>query len=166
MTKFEQLLELEGMDEDEYLAVYGLESVVPGICMNAGCEYTTHVEPDCTKGWCEECRTQSVQSGNSLLGDHLSETVNMKTPVVDALGDLKAEISKLTKKEKELREQLVAVGEKEYDGLKFRATVSVSEVESLDTAALKKSWLRFFLKRFMKTSHRTSVNVVALKRTP
>lgn len=39
-----------------------MSSLVPGICMNPGCEYTTDVEPDQGKGFCEVCNTRSVKS--------------------------------------------------------------------------------------------------------
>jgi hypothetical protein len=69
LDKFENLLEVEGIEnQEEFLQSYGNESVIPGICMNAGCEYTTGVEPDQDEGWCEECETNTVQSGLILLG--------------------------------------------------------------------------------------------------
>lgn len=66
--KLGDLLANEGMDLNSFLDEYGLESVVPGICTNDGCEYTTDVEPDQTRGWCEFCGTQSVTSGLVLAG--------------------------------------------------------------------------------------------------
>lgn len=68
MSKFNQLLEIEGLEFDGYLEQYAHESVVPGICTNENCDYTTNVEPDCFKGYCENCKTQTVQSGHALLG--------------------------------------------------------------------------------------------------
>jgi len=41
--------------------------VVPGICMNPGCDYTTEVEPDQCAGWCEECSSPTVKSVIELL---------------------------------------------------------------------------------------------------
>lgn len=38
------------------------DGVCAGICVNEGCDYCTEVEPDCTDGWCEICRTNSVSS--------------------------------------------------------------------------------------------------------
>jgi len=47
---------------DEALAEACSDSVVMGICMNPGCEYTADIEPDCRDGHCECCGTQSVAS--------------------------------------------------------------------------------------------------------
>tara|TARA_R110000744_G_C19009962_1_gene522872 strand:- start:66 stop:290 length:225 start_codon:yes stop_codon:yes gene_type:complete len=40
----------------------------PAICMNEDCDYTTDMEPDQTKGWCECCNTNSVASALVLAG--------------------------------------------------------------------------------------------------
>ncbi len=68
MSKLEMLMATEGMDLEEMIEVYGHDSVVPGICMNPGCDYTTSVEPDCTTGECEECKTPTVKAFHQLLG--------------------------------------------------------------------------------------------------
>ena len=68
MSKLMDLCNDYGLTEDEFLEEYGNESVIPGICMNDGCSATYEYEPDCRKGWCEECRTNSVESGLSLMG--------------------------------------------------------------------------------------------------
>ncbi len=69
MDKLEKLLEVEGFDDEiEFGEAFATESVVPGICMNDSCEYTTHYEPDQDRGWCEECETQTVKSGLMLMG--------------------------------------------------------------------------------------------------
>jgi hypothetical protein len=44
------------------------DSVSPGICMNEGCDYSTEVEPDQDRGWCEECQEGSVKSALMLAG--------------------------------------------------------------------------------------------------
>ena len=61
--KLDQLVETEGYDtlEDLLQAVIS-DSVSPGICMTEGCSYTTEVEPDQHKGWCECCDTGTVVS--------------------------------------------------------------------------------------------------------
>jgi len=46
----------------------GLDSTVPGICMNDGCEYITQVEPDQSHGYCEQCKTNTVLSCCVLVG--------------------------------------------------------------------------------------------------
>lgn len=65
-TKLEQLAELAGMELDELLEEAAIDSVCPGICMNLGCTYTTKVEPDQDKGWCEACETNTVESALML----------------------------------------------------------------------------------------------------
>jgi hypothetical protein len=40
----------------------------PAICMNEGCDYTAETEPDQDAGFCEECRTNSMQSALILAG--------------------------------------------------------------------------------------------------
>jgi len=40
----------------------GFESIVPGICMNPGCDASYEYEPDQDRGWCSECETNSVKS--------------------------------------------------------------------------------------------------------
>ncbi len=69
MCKLDDLIEYEGYEnEQEFGEAYITDSVVPGICMNEDCDYTTDVEPDCIKGFCEICGTQTVQSGFILMG--------------------------------------------------------------------------------------------------
>jgi hypothetical protein len=69
MTKLNQLLEIEGYDTlEEFAEAVSFDSVSPGICMNDGCHYTTEVEPDQDRGWCEECRANTVRSGLLLAG--------------------------------------------------------------------------------------------------
>src|SRR5258707_9281069 len=48
-TNLEQLLE----------AVIG-DSVSPAICTNADCTYTREMEPDQERGYCDECRTNTM----------------------------------------------------------------------------------------------------------
>ncbi len=57
------LAQNEGYDDVmEFLEDNAIDSVVPGICKNPDCEYSTGVEPDCREGYCEECQTQTVVS--------------------------------------------------------------------------------------------------------
>jgi len=67
MDKFETLMNIEGyVDSMEFLEHecmgFGLRVGVPSICMNEGCDYTTDMEPDQDRGWCEECKTNTVKS--------------------------------------------------------------------------------------------------------
>lgn len=66
--KLERLAEIEGMEEFEMLSEASTDSVVPGICTNPGCDYSTSVEPDSRTGWCEECKTNTVASALTLAG--------------------------------------------------------------------------------------------------
>jgi hypothetical protein len=68
MTKLDQLCEVEGMDRMEILEAGTFDGVCMGICTNKDCEYTTEVEPDQDKGWCEECQTNTVKSALMLAG--------------------------------------------------------------------------------------------------
>jgi len=71
--KEEILLEVlactEGYESvEEMLEERGLDSTVPAICTNPGCSYTTDMEPDQDKGYCESCQTNTVQSCTMLAG--------------------------------------------------------------------------------------------------
>ena len=67
--KLTQLAELEGYtDEMDMLQEASCDSVVPSICVNQGCDYTTGMEPDQDEGWCEECETNTVKSCLVLAG--------------------------------------------------------------------------------------------------
>lgn len=69
MGKLQTLMDAEGFDDiGEFMDAFCLESVVPGICMNEGCEYVAGVEPDNDRGWCEVCGTNTVQAATMLLG--------------------------------------------------------------------------------------------------
>lgn len=69
MSKQEALKKLaasEGMDELDMLEKASFDSVAPGICLECG--YTAEVEPDSTRGYCEGCGKQTVQSCLILAG--------------------------------------------------------------------------------------------------
>lgn len=69
MTKLQKLAKIEGYEDDmDMLLDKGMDSVVPAICMNDGCDYTTGMEPDQDRGFCENCRTNSVKSCLILAG--------------------------------------------------------------------------------------------------
>ena len=62
-AKLAKLAEIEGYaDWFDMVESYATDSVAPGICMNADCDYTVIVEPDCHDGYCENCQTNSVKS--------------------------------------------------------------------------------------------------------
>ena len=67
-SKLDELARDWGLTAHAFVEEYALDDVVPGICMNPDCDYTTEVEPDQREGWCEECETRSVRSGIVLAG--------------------------------------------------------------------------------------------------
>jgi hypothetical protein len=68
-AKLAALMEIEGYDNFEELAQAILsDSVSPAICMNEDCNFTCEMEPDQDAGYCEECRTNSMQSALILAG--------------------------------------------------------------------------------------------------
>jgi hypothetical protein len=69
VSKVQTLADQSGYDspEDMFEEV-AFDSVHPGICTNAGCDYTTDVEPDCKGGWCACCEEQTVASIGVLMG--------------------------------------------------------------------------------------------------
>jgi hypothetical protein len=36
------------------------DAVSPAICTNPDCNYTCEMEPDQDRGWCDECRTNTM----------------------------------------------------------------------------------------------------------
>jgi hypothetical protein len=68
-SKLDELMESEGFDSIDDLADEAMhDSVVPSICMNAGCDYIIGMEPDQDAGYCECCDTNTVQSAFILMG--------------------------------------------------------------------------------------------------
>jgi len=63
-VKLAKLIEIEGFDDAETLfAAVISDSVSPAICCNPDnpeCDYTTEMEPDQNRGWCEACGTNTV----------------------------------------------------------------------------------------------------------
>ena len=71
MTKTDRELidvicEAEGVDEGELLHQATFDSVAPSICVV--CEMVTEMEPDQDRGWCEECKRNTVKSCLILAG--------------------------------------------------------------------------------------------------
>jgi hypothetical protein len=68
-AKLKKLCELEGFRSIEELARSALsDAVCPAICMADGCDYTTEMEPDQRRGYCEACGRNTVVSGLVLAG--------------------------------------------------------------------------------------------------
>ena len=67
--KLAKLLAAEGYDAFEELAeaVFS-DSVSPAICIDADCDYTTEMEPDQDRGYCEACGGNTMVSGLMLAG--------------------------------------------------------------------------------------------------
>jgi hypothetical protein len=69
VNKLVQLAELAGFE-----SVIGMleeatfDSIVPCICIREDCDYTTDLEPDCERGYCEQCGTNTVASCLVLAG--------------------------------------------------------------------------------------------------
>jgi len=53
--------------------------------MNEGCDYTAEMEPDQDAGYCEECRTNSMQSA-LILADHLMRRALCLNPATHVCG--------------------------------------------------------------------------------
>lgn len=68
MAKLEELAEIEGMEVMEMLEEATFDSLARSICTNPGCDYTTQLEPDQDRGWCENCQTNTVTSCLILAG--------------------------------------------------------------------------------------------------
>ena len=66
--KLLRLAEIEGRTIEDLLESATFNSVARGICTNPECSYTTDVEPDQEKGYCEECNTNTVASCAILAG--------------------------------------------------------------------------------------------------
>lgn len=61
LKKLRTLAEIEGYDAvEDMIEAAVCDSVSPAICVNDDCDYTVEMEPDQDRGWCDECRTNSV----------------------------------------------------------------------------------------------------------
>jgi hypothetical protein len=67
--KLMQLAEYEGHESvDDMLEACAIDSVSPAICTKPDCSYTTEMEPDQDRGYCEACGKNSVVSALVLAG--------------------------------------------------------------------------------------------------
>jgi hypothetical protein len=53
---------------EDLIEDYMFDGLMPAICINEGCDYSTEYEPDQDQGWCESCGTNTVQSATILAG--------------------------------------------------------------------------------------------------
>lgn len=61
LRKLDILFNIEGYDSvEDMLEAAVCDAISPAICINDGCDYTVEMEPDQDRGWCDECRTNSV----------------------------------------------------------------------------------------------------------
>jgi hypothetical protein len=71
-SEFKKIIKLTedwGYDDPWLLAKDHInDGLMPSICMNDGCNYSTEMEPDQDRGLCECCNTNSVTSAAILLG--------------------------------------------------------------------------------------------------
>jgi hypothetical protein len=80
---------------------------------------------------------------------------------VDALGAVKAEMAALAEREKALKAALIEMGDGEYDGVMFRATVSTAERRTLDMKAVREKLSPQFIAAHTNVAEVTTVRVVA-----
>lgn len=78
--------------------------------------------------------------------------------LVDELGALKAQAASLALREKAIKEILVAKGDSDFEGDNYRATISYSERETLDMAAVRAKLSPQFI-----VAHTKTTEVVVLK---
>jgi len=68
-AKLMVLCDLEGFRSlDDLLQAAATDSVCPAICMTEGCNYTTEMEPDQDRGYCESCGGNTMASALVLAG--------------------------------------------------------------------------------------------------
>lgn len=69
MNKIETLTHDWGYVDPITLAEdYAFDGVAPAICQNPDCDYSTEMEPDQDRGWCECCATNTVASIYVMMG--------------------------------------------------------------------------------------------------
>ena len=85
----------------------------------------------------------------------------MKSHLIDDLGHLQAQIADLTKRADVIKAQLKSQGAGAYEGSLFRATVSISERETLDMAAVREKLTHQFIAAHTNVSTVVTVKVVA-----
>ena len=62
------LADVEGFDDPfELCEANIIDSIIPCICSNGDCGYTTELEPDSREGYCEECESHSLISCTELM---------------------------------------------------------------------------------------------------
>lgn len=68
-AKLKKLCEIEGYESIQaLLAAVLTDAVSPAICMSADCSYTCEMEPDQRRGYCDECRRNTMVAAPVLAG--------------------------------------------------------------------------------------------------
>tara|TARA_A100000172_G_C2944053_1_gene76689 strand:+ start:255 stop:473 length:219 start_codon:yes stop_codon:yes gene_type:complete len=68
-SKLNQLANDWGYNNPEDMMTdYVFDSLHPAICMNKDCDYSTEMEPDQDRGWCDCCETNTLVSAGMLMG--------------------------------------------------------------------------------------------------
>lgn len=80
---------------------------------------------------------------------------------IDTLGHLQAQIADLTKRADVLKAQIKSQGEGAFEGALFRATVSVSDRETLDMAAVREKLSHQFIAAHTRITPVITVKLVA-----
>jgi hypothetical protein len=69
VNKIQDLCDVYGFDDaHDLMEAYQDDSIIPGICMNEGCDATYEYEPDSSDGYCDVCGANTVQSIMVLTG--------------------------------------------------------------------------------------------------
>ena len=79
--------------------------------------------------------------------------------IVNELAEIKAEISKLAKREKELTDSLKASGAGTYPGDQHYVVVSESDRETLDMKAVREKLTRQFIKAHTRVTKSLSARI-------
>jgi hypothetical protein len=103
----------------------------------------------------QSCTDEHGQQGN--------KTMNNLIATIDRLGALKAMIAELQAEEKELKAVLIEQGPGSYEGSMYDASVSMTERETLDMAAVREYLSRQFIQAHTNVTPVTTVRVVARK---
>ena len=81
--------------------------------------------------------------------------------IIDAYGLLKAELAELNLREKALKEALADLTAGSYEGERFRLSISESERETLDMAAVREHLSRQFIRAHTNVTPVRTLRVVA-----
>ena len=92
-----------------------------------------------------------------------NDNTDLISATIDELGQLKAKIADLKKREDELKDLLEGAGVTKAEGDLFRVTITQSVRESLDMEAVKAKLSPQFIRAHTKETRYTTVRVSARK---